>query len=119
MAGLPLCGPCLRRGTFNEPEGEGRCPVHLWRWEAAQLAPDFYERWVRGQPGRDGKMYERVPAVLKPNFPLKDCEECGNPILPWKRSHVVKGRGYALFGAGARRTSTGERRLAPSSVALG
>ena len=43
---------------------------------------------MRGQPGRNGRFFSRMAAVLRPDFPLHDCVVCGNPILPWRRNDV-------------------------------
>lgn len=83
---------CLRRGTLNEVEADtgDLCDVHRWQAEAAGLSPDYYESWWRGQEGRDGKIYGRMPKVLRHSFVLSECEACGITILPWRRRAVRK-----------------------------
>ena len=80
-----FCTECRRRGTYKPAEHDDLCGPCHWRAEAAELPPDYFDRWWIGKNQENGRRY-RMPAVLRHDFKLKPCVVCGEPVLPWKIS---------------------------------
>ena len=84
------CRQCLARQTLNEAERpNGLCRVCRWRREAKGFGPGWYVRWFTRSRG---KATRQLPEVLSPDFQLRDCPQCGNPIHPWERTITRRGK---------------------------
>ena len=84
------CRVCIRSCTINPAvENTNLCECCLWRLEALSLDPDYFQRWYERARGRHTA---KMPEVLKPGFPLRDCQVCGSVMPPWKRKHTRRGR---------------------------
>ena len=105
------CRQCLARQTLNEAEEpNGLCRVCAWRREARGYdAREWYVNWFTRTRGRQTR---QLPEVLHPDFPLKSCPQCGDPIHPWERTVTRRGkrvRSWCTPGMYSRRQTCGSQ----------
>lgn len=78
---MRFCIDCRTRQTYKltARRRHKRCLTCHFRWLAeSENRAALFEMWWKHDNHRD-----RVPAVLRPDFRLRGCPVCGDPIEPW------------------------------------
>ena len=89
---MRLCLDCRTRQVYRATGSPShkRCLTCHFRWLAeSENRAALFVMWWKHDHHRD-----RVPVVLRPDFRLRGCPVCGDPIEPWKvGDHAKTGAG--------------------------